>query len=349
MKMGIIGYGNMAHWHKDTVAKIKDLEICGIWDINETARKHAEEDGLFVYNSLDEMLDDSEVNFVLIATDNDVHHTIAIKSMEKGKHVVCEKPITLNCKMLNEMIAVSKKTGMHFTVHQNRRWDTDFCTVKKILENGKLGTPFRIESRVHGSRGISNTWRRKKEKGGGVIYDWGVHLFDQLLLLKKGVNIKSVYATKQNVTTAFVEDGFTAFITFEDDFQALIEVQTSDFLEASRWKVFCENGTAEIYDWLANGKTVCAVCDNEQEIVPFVTASGYTKTMAPRTDDTIKELPIEKCEEDITEFYRNVIDVINKKAEPLITNTEMLNVLRTLEAVFKSIETNQAVACDLII
>ncbi len=349
MKMGIVGYGNMAQWHKKTVDKIDDLEIGGIWDIQPSARDRAKVDGLFVYGSFEEMLKDTDISFVLIATDNDAHAPLAIKAMQSGKHVVCEKPITLSSKLLEEMLSVSKQTGMHLTVHQNRRWDTDFCTIEKILADGALGKVFRIESRVHGSRGISDTWRRKKEKGGGVIYDWGVHLFDQLLQLKKGVGIKSVYAVSHAVTTAFVEDGFTAILTFEDGLQAIIEVETSDFTGASRWLVFGDSGTAEIKTWDGKGKMTKAVGKDEADQIPFVTASGFTKTMAPRDDDAIVESDILPVHTDITEFYKNTMAVINGQQSALISCTEMRNVIKVIEAAFASIEKNQSVNCNLIL
>ncbi|MEE0883842.1 MAG: Gfo/Idh/MocA family oxidoreductase [Faecalimonas sp.] len=337
MKMGIIGYGGMAHWHKDVIeGRIKGLSIQGIWDIKEEARDKARSEGLRVYDSQEELLNDDEITFVLIATPNDVHAPIAIDTMCAGKHVVCEKPITVSSELLEEMITVSEETGMFLTVHQNRRWDKDFCTLKRVLEDGTLGDVFRIESRVHGSRGISNTWRRVRAKGGGVLLDWGVHLFDQILLLKKGVRLQEVHARFNNVTTNDVEDGFIAFLTFEDGLQVIVEVGTSNFISLPRWYVLGNNGTAEIMDWDANGRIVCAKGASETDVVPVITPSGYTKTMAPRRDDTICEMPLPVTESDIGEFYRNVMAVIEGKAEPLIHMDEVRDVVKLMEAVVQS-------------
>lgn len=348
MKMGIIGYGGMARWHRDMINRIEGLELVGIWDISELARQKAHDEGLYVYESLEAMLNDKEITFVLIATDNDAHAPLAIRAMESGKHVVCEKPITLTSALLDEMIAVSEKTSGFLTVHQNRRWDNDFLTAKRIIESGELGEVFRIESRVHGSRGISDTWRRKKEKGGGVVYDWGIHLFDQLLQIKKGIGIQSIYATAQNITTEFVEDGFAAQICFNDNTKALIEVDTSDFIGAPRWRIFGNNGTTEIGTWDGKGTTIRAI-ETDDNVNPLITASGYTKTMAPRTDDTIIKSDIETEIGDITEFYKNVMAAIENKCDSVITFQEMRNALKVIGAVFESIETNQAVSCDLLI
>ena len=114
------------------------------------------------------MLADKQTDLVLVATPNDVHKELVIAALEAGKNVVCEKPVTLCSEDLKEMRAAAERTGKFFTVHQNRRWDEDYLTVKKILEEGKLGEVFRIESRVHGSRGIPGDWRQEKEKGGGT-------------------------------------------------------------------------------------------------------------------------------------------------------------------------------------
>jgi predicted dehydrogenase len=112
--------------------------------------------------------------------------------MEAGKNVICEKPVSLNSEELEEMIACSKRTGKLFTVHQNRRWDADFLVMRDLYESKELGEVFCIESRVHGSRGIPGDWRGMKKHGGGMIFDWGVHLIDQMLCIVRDKKLKSI-------------------------------------------------------------------------------------------------------------------------------------------------------------
>lgn len=171
MRLGMIGYGGMAHWHKETLEQIEGLELAGIWDIAAKARERAKEEGVRVYESQQDLLAQEDIDLVLIATPNDVHCPIAIAAMEAGKHVVCEKPAALSSQEVEQMMEASQRTGRFLTVHQNRRWDEDFLTVCRILEEQKLGEVFRIESRVHGSRGIPGDWRQEKEKGGGMVLD----------------------------------------------------------------------------------------------------------------------------------------------------------------------------------
>lgn len=345
-KMGIVGFGGMAGWHFDLIKEIENLEVVGAWDIDEERRQLAITKGIVAYDSLDSLLDDAHINIVLIATPNDSHKSIAIVAMRAGKNVVVEKPVTLNSADLQEMITVSEETGMLFTVHQNRRWDEDFLMVCEILKENRLGEVFGIESRVHGSRGIPGDWRQLKEQGGGMVLDWGVHMFDQIFLMFPGVKLKTVHAITTHVTNQLVDDGFRTELLFENGVRALVEVGTSNFVSLPRWYVQGANGTAVIEDFDKKGKIVIAVGENEKDIVPVITAAGLTKTMAPRRDDSIKKISLPEVTSDIRDFYQNVMAVIEKGEESLIKLPEISRVMRLMEAVFESAEKNEVIAFE---
>jgi predicted dehydrogenase len=334
----------MAGWHYNEIQTIEGLEIAGIWDIREERRVYAaEEKGLHVYSGLEDLLADSETDLVLIATPNDVHKPVAIAAMEAGKNVVSEKPVTLCSQDLREMIEASERTGRFLTVHQNRRWDEDFLTVKKILEEGKLGEVFRVESRVHGSRGIPGDWRQEKEHGGGMILDWGVHLLDQLLQLFSDVPVRSVYGVETHVTNQLVDDGFYAEIAFENGVTALVEVGTSNFVSLPRWYVLGADGTAVVEDWELHGKIVRATGVNEKDVTPVITAAGLTKTMAPRRDDSIFTEELPKVTSDVREFYINVMAVLEGREKSRIQLPEVMRVMKLMEAIHQSAETGEIV------
>lgn len=344
-RLAIVGYGGMAGWHFNLIKELDNIEVVGVWDTDETRRELAIHQGVIAYGSLDEVMEDESTNIILVATPNDSHRDIAIAAMRAGKNVVVEKPVTLNSEDLKMMIDISKETGMLFTVHQNRRWDEDFLMVCKIIEEGKLGEVFSIESRVHGSRGIPGDWRQLKEHGGGMVLDWGVHMFDQIFMMFPGVNLKSVYSTLTTVTNHLVDDGFRTDLLFENGVRVLVEVGTSNFVEGAmpRWYVQGLNGTAVIEDFEKNGKMVVAVGENEKDIVPVITAAGLTKTMAPRRDDSIKEIPLPVVTADIKDFYKNVMATIEGREAPLIKLPEIARVMRLMEAVFESAEKNEVI------
>lgn len=342
-KLGMVGFGGMAGWHYDLIQEISNLEVAGIWDIKQERREYAASKQIKVYQSLEHMLSDQQIDLILIAAPNDVHRPAAIQAMRAGKHVISEKPVALNSDELKEMIQVSKETNRFFTVHQNRRWDEDFLTIKKVLEEKKLGEVFRIESRVHGSRGIPGDWRQEKEHGGGMVLDWGVHLLDQILLLFPDVCITEVYADMTYVTNQLVEDGFTAELRFENGVTAVAEVGTNNFINLPRWYVLGSDGSAVIEDWNLHGKIVRAVGVDKTDVTPVKTAAGLTKTMAPRREDSIFTEELPKVTSDIKEFYENVMDVIEQKAESKIRLSEVERVMRLMEAIFTSAQTKQVV------
>lgn len=342
VNVAVIGYGGMGGWHTKRIDEIDEVKLAGVYDIKQARLDIATEKGIKAYASLDEVLADKNVDVCTIATPNDVHKELAIKCMAAGKAVISEKPVTLSSADLEEMIEASNKYGVLFTVHQNRRWDEDFRVAEKIVKSGELGRVYRISSRVHGSRGIPGDWRNTKAQGGGMVLDWGVHLLDQMNMMM-GKMPKSVYATLSNVTNEEVDDGFVATFTFEDDIIFIVEVGTSNFINLPRWYIEGLNGTAQIDDFKVNGKIVTATVDEAHDAVPIITAAGLTKTMAPRTPETIKEAPLPRIDCDIHDYYRNIADVINGVANPIVTHDEQRQLMRIMEAIFESAEGNKVV------
>ena len=339
---GLIGYGGMGRWHTEILSNVSEAVIGGIYDIKKEKREEAKEKGFFVYETEEAMLADPDIDVVLIATPNDCHKPIAIRAMHAGKNVISEKPVTLSSADLLEMEHAAKETGKLLTVHQNRRWDDDFLIIKKLVEEQKLGHVFRIESRVHGSRGIPGDWRNTKAQGGGMVLDWGVHLLDQMNMMMGKMPV-SVYATLSNVTNEEVDDGFTATFKFDNDLVFTVEVGTSNFINLPRWYVEGLNGTAVIDDFQVNGKIVIATADEEHDAVPIVTAAGLTKTMAPRTPETISELPLPRIDCDIHDYYRYIAAVVNGEAEQIVTHDQQRQLMKLMEAIFESAEKNQVV------
>lgn len=337
---GLIGFGGMGKWHTEILENVPEIELAGIYDIKEEKRKLAEEAGFHTYETEEAMLADESIDVILVATPNDTHRPIALRAMEAGKNVIVEKPATLSLKELTELEDMAGKTGQFLTVHQNRRWDEDLLTVREILKDQTMGEIFRIESRVHGSRGIPGDWRKEKAHGGGMVLDWGVHLFDQIFRLNGERRLKTVYATLTNVTNQEVDDGFTAVLRFEGGLEVLVEVGTNNFISLPRWYVLGENGSAVVEDWDLSGKIVKAFSEEEKEIVPVRTAAGLTKTMAPRREDTIRVEELPRVPGDIADFHRNVAAVLLRGEEPAVKLPEVKRVMRLMETVFESAEKN---------
>lgn len=340
--LGIVGFGGMAQFHREELEKIDGIHLRGTFDIKEERQEYAKELGLKAYQSLEALLEEESIDIILVATPNDEHKPIAIQAMRAGKHVISEKPVTLSSQDLKEMIQVSKETKRYFTVHQNRRWDEDFLTMKQVYDNGMLGPVYRIESRVHGSIGIPGDWRQYPEHGGGMVLDWGVHLLDQILLMA-GRMPQKVYASTTNITNQLVDDGFRAELIFSDGLEALVEVGTSNFISLPRWYVLGQNGTALIKDWGDDAQLVMAKGETDRDVVPVVTGAGITKTMAPRREENIHKETVSQVKSDVKDFYRNVMASIQGQQERFIKLEEVADVMNIMEAIFTSAKTKQVV------
>ena len=336
MNWALIGYGGMGQWHVNKLQTMPELfTVAGVYDILPERNRAAEQNGLRAYPTLEALLQDTSIDLVTIATPNDTHLPLAVAAMRAGKHVICEKPVALSSAELAEMIEVSRQTGRLLTVHQNRRWDQDFLVVKALLANNELGPVFDIESRVHGSRGVPGDWRNHKEHGGGMILDWGVHLLDQVLQLTEE-DVICVQCHTTHITNDDVDDGFKVLLTFASGWTAVVEVGTSHFIGMPRWFVCGENGTAVIEDWALHGKVVKVSDWEKRDAVPVVTAAGLTKTMAPRTEETIQTYPLPQVESDVRDFYRNMKAAIEGREEQRVTHAQMMRVMRLMEALFRS-------------
>lgn len=136
INFAVIGYGGMGSYHAHNLipAESTRVQAVGTYDISGERQQISQGKGLRIYESLEEVLKDGNIEAVLIATPNDSHKEIAIKALRAGKHVVCEKPVAMNTRELDEILAVAEATGNVFMVHQNRRWDPDFLIIRQLYQ-----------------------------------------------------------------------------------------------------------------------------------------------------------------------------------------------------------------------
>ncbi len=339
----IVGFGGMGSWHVQHALRSDVVSLLGIYDIDPSRIELAKKQGIFAYDSLEAVLADESVELITVATPNDTHKDIVIKALKAGKNVICEKPVAMNSSELDEMIKTAEECGRIFSVHQNRRFDVDFLAMKQIKESGELGEVFNIESRIHGSRGIPGDWRGKKEHGGGMVLDWGVHLIDQLLQIFDE-RIERIYCDFDHITNTEVDDGFKLHIYFEGGKNTFVEVGTYNFISMPRFYMRAEKGSAIIVDWKEKCKLTKIKHWGESNVKPVQTAAGLTKTMAPRDDMTTDSYEMDIPKSDVHDYYRNFCLAIDGKATQLVTHEEMRRVMKVMEACFESAEKRQSVA-----
>lgn len=346
LKVAVIGYGGQGAWHCSQIQKSDVTELAGIYDIRECRRCAANDNGIYVYDSNMAIYNDRSVDIIVVAVPNDVHEEIVLSALRSGHNVICEKPVALSVESFDRMVAEAERQGKLFTVHQNRRWDVDFMAVRNVIRSREIGEVIRIESRIHGSRGIPSDWRCEREHGGGMILDWGVHLIDQMLqLIPEKTN--SVNCEVSHITNSEVDDGFRLNIVFDSGKSAYVEVGTYNFLPLPRFYMQCTQGTLYLEDWQRCAHVARLKAWQEKDITPVQNAAGITKTMAPRDSLTLDEYDVERPVSDVHDFYRNFADAICNGTEQLIKNCEVRRVLCVMEACFKSSELHQTLNVEI--
>ncbi|MCL2812744.1 MAG: Gfo/Idh/MocA family oxidoreductase [Clostridia bacterium] len=347
--LAIIGYGGMGGWHHKSIEeKVKNIRVKGAFDIRPEAMAKAREAGLHTYASVEKLLADKETDLITIATPNDVHRPLVIRCLEAGKNVVCEKPVALNAVELEDMIAASRRTGKLFSIHQNRRWDRDYRIVRETIRSGLIGNPYFIESRVQGSRGSMYGWRGYKQNGGGMLLDWGVHLIDQLMDMTPEPVIE-VSACLHKIFGSEVDDNIKVSLRFGNGLSALLEMSTNCFINLPRWHISGTEGTLVINDWSCDGEIVKlstdAVMEWDDDIV--YTEAGPTRTMAPRPKHTTQRLTLPDERPDWSEYYMNIADTLDGKAELIVKPEQALRVMRVIDTVFAADEKRCGISCEI--
>ena len=138
-----------------------------------------------VYSTVKLMLNDTDIDLIIVASPNYTHFEYTKMALEAGKHVIVEKPFTVTTTQASKLIAQAKQKNLVLAPFQNRRWDGDFLTVKKIIDSGDLGEIVEFESHFDRYRPLYDRvqWKNELREGNGVLYDLGPHLIDQALAL----------------------------------------------------------------------------------------------------------------------------------------------------------------------
>ncbi|MGA5504063.1 Gfo/Idh/MocA family protein [Streptomyces umbrinus] len=189
VRIGLAGYGfGGRYFHAPLLASTPDCEFLGVVTTSPERRKQiADECNRPVYDSLEELVQ-AGAEAVAISTPAATHVPLAQEALRLGLAVVCDKPFALDAASARETTELAEQLGVPLTVYQNRRWDSDFLTLRRLVTEGALGTLTRFESRFERFQPEPGP----PAAGGGTLLDFGSHLVDQALVLSGPV--ERVYA-----------------------------------------------------------------------------------------------------------------------------------------------------------
>lgn len=353
IRIGMIGHGFMGHEHEKMLTQMDGIKLIGISDIDPEQLLDVKE-GIKRYASDEELIHDPDVQVVLIAANNNQHHDLVIQSAKAGKDIICEKPVAMDCAELDDMVKAVEECGVKFTVHHQRRLDPDFRTAKEVYDSGTLGDVYTIKNSLYGFNGNMHDWHVFISEGGGMLFDWGVHLLDQILWMQPGTKIQSVFADLRNVINEEVDDYFKILMKFDNGVMAEVELGTyyltdkmHDKWFERHWFIGGNKGSAYIDGFFPEGKIVrtAGLLQNVGD-KRTMTAAGPTRSFGPPPEGKIltEDLPkVTTCHED---YFKNYIKAYHGEEDFLVTIPQTRRVLQLMEAVRESARSGRSISFE---
>lgn len=335
MKVGIIGCGKIAQVrHIPEYSENELVEIGGYYDFNkERAQQLAKRYGGVVYSSAEEMLNDKTIEAVSVCVANDAHAEISIAALNKGKHVLCEKPMAATLKECIEMVNEAEKNNKVLMIGQNQRFTSAHQKAKKLLEDGAIGDVITFRTifghkgpETWGIDGANQTWFFDKERAVmGVMADLGVHKTDliQFLLNQKVVEVSAMIQTldKRDSTGEFIEVDDNAICTYMTDAGVMGTMTAS-------WTNY---GTEENSTFLYGSKGVMKIYANPLYSIEIITDRG---------ERILYDL--DKIQTNDTQTSSGIIDAfIGTVVEGKELQASGKEVLHAMKVVFACIESNK--------
>ncbi len=184
IRVALIGYGYAGRtFHAPMIAATPGLELVVVAS-RDAAKVHADWPGVGVDADPVAVATRGDVDLVVIASPNDSHAPLALVAIGAGRHVVVDKPFTLDLAEARAVVAAAEAADRLVSVYHNRRWDSDFLTVRRAIGDGLAGEVAHVESHIDRFRPVvRDRWRERDGPGGGLWFDLGPHLVDQALCL----------------------------------------------------------------------------------------------------------------------------------------------------------------------
>jgi predicted dehydrogenase len=224
LRAGLVGYGFAGQtFHAPVLSAVAGLDLAAVAS-SQPGKVHADWPDVDVVPDVEALLRRADVDLIVIAAPNAQHHPLAKAAIAAGKHVVVDKPFTLDSGQARELVALAEQSGKLLSVYQNRRFDSDFLTLRDLLAAGELGRPVYFESHFDRFRPqVRERWREQPVPGAGLWVDLGSHLVDQAVqLFGRPDTLQLDTATLRD--GALVDDYFHAVLRYESGPHAPLRV-----------------------------------------------------------------------------------------------------------------------------
>jgi predicted dehydrogenase len=338
IQVAVIGFGLAGRvFHAPFVSAVPGLKLNAIVQRrgDEASKAYP---NVRILRSVEEALDDSAIQFIVVATPNETHYSLAKQALLAGKHVVVDKPFTATSVDAQELVDIAKQRKLVIAPFHNRRWDGDFLTIRKILSSGELGRLVTYESHFDRFRPLprQSTWKESGNDANGMLFDLAPHLVDQALVLFGDPSAITASVRRDRDVTD-IEDGFDITLHYPRQLAHcratwLAAEPSPRFLLHGTKGSFRKYGVDPQEPALVGGATVPPVGDPRPWLGEDPAAWG-TLTIAPNPADSahLIRTPVRTELGDYRNYYANVRDAINGTAPLNVTPEDGYRVIKLLE------------------
>lgn len=348
--IALLGYGLAGRvFHAPLISAVPGLDIRTVVtsDPERQAAARADLPGAQVVTALDDALTD-DVQLVVVANANIAHAPSTLAAIERGMHVVIDKPVARDASEAGRLRDAAAARGVQLHPFQNRRWDSDFLTLRELARTQPIGSIHRFESRIERIRPVpKGTWRDQgaSEQAGGVLLDFGAHLVDQAVTLLGPVVSVDAHARAIRVPGEANDDVEIVLEHASGALSVIVGSQAAAFGEP-RFTLLGHRGGIRIAasdtqeDALKAGRTPA---DPNWGAEP----ASATAEVRISTDDgtlTASTVPLAHGRWDV--FYPAVLASITEAAAPPVPLDDAIESLRVLDAAAVSARTGERVRLD---
>lgn len=345
LKVGVVGFGfATSTFHAPLIASVPGLELAAM-SSSDPAKVRAAWPQVEVCESPEALFARPDIELVVIPTPNETHYPLAVKALAAGKHVVVDKPFTLDAGEARDLIARAEAAGRVLSVFHNRRWDADFLTVRQVLAAGELGRLTHFESHFDRYRPeVRQRWRESGAPGSGLWYDLGSHLLDQALQLFGAPQTISLDLARQRDGAA-ADDWFHAVLRYD----ALRVILHASALVPDLGPRFALHGTL--------GSFIKYGLDPQEDALKTGRRPGPESpdwgqdplpgTLTLATPEGLVERDLDSVRGDYARYYAEVRDAIRLGAPNPVPAIDALRVMRLIELGLASFAEGRVMTVDL--
>jgi predicted dehydrogenase len=345
IRVGLVGFGMAGRvFHAPIISSVEGLELAAIVERNSDNASQRYP-GITTYRTLDELLADSSIKLVVVATPNATHYDFALQALEAAKNVVVDKPAAVSSAQISQLLQLAGGIGIQYIPFHNRRWDSDFQTIQKVLHEKSLGQLVHFESTLDRWRPAPSTraWKDDPDQG-GILLDLGTHLVDQALTLFGPPESLSAEVLRERDGEG-ANDSFTVRLHYLAG--ASVTLSANSLASLARPRFHLRGMKGNYWKW---GQ------DLQEEALGKITRidspewgkepHAHWGNLCVDTDGSMVTQPVEPVPGDYRLFYAGVRDALLGNAGAPVAAVDAWRTARVLEWALESSKVHRDIECD---